>query len=666
MIHTTKSTQRRGAWSSLLFASILAAPVAAQFPTEPRTIDGSGNNLSNPSWGSAGIELARFGLPAYADGTSSPAGATRNSAREISNQVCAQVGTKTNAIGASDMIWQWGQFIDHDIDLTDAAHPSESFPIQVPTGDIFFDPTSTGAVTIGLSRSDYVMSGLPATRQQVNAITSFLDGSMVYGSDATRAAALRTLDGTGRMRTSAGDLLPFNTGAMPNAPTEFDPTMFLAGDVRANEQNGLTAMHTLFVREHNYWAAFFATMWPAASGDELYEAARAIVVAEIQVVTYSEWLPTLLGASALSPYSGYDSSVDPSIRNEFSTAAYRFGHSMLSPTLRRLDKELAPIAAGHIDLRNAFFNPGAIVAHGIEPLLRGLTRQVAQEIDTEVVDDVRNFLFGPPGSGGFDLASLNIQRGRDHGLPSYNELRVAMGLPARATFAEVSSDPSVQSRLAAAYATVDDIDAWIGGLAEDHVAGAMVGELVFAVLKDQFERLRDGDRFWYEEYLPPGMTVLVESQTLAGIIRRNTTIGDEIQDDVFRTAGSIVDLGGGCGGGGVLSSTGGPFALGNSLFGFRLDGADPSATVSVMSFADGASPLVWSCGDCELLLPTFVSAPIAVANGRSVQEWPVPASPSHFGFQLHAQCLVVTPGLSPCIPGADVSMSNHLSLVVGM
>jgi len=171
---------------------------------------------------------------------------------------------------------------------------------------------------------------------------------------------------------------------------------------------------------------------------------------------------------------------------------------------------------------------------GIEPILRGLAAQPAEEIDVMMVDDVRNFLFGPPGSGGLDLACLNIQRGRDHGLPAYNDAREALGLARRTTFAQISSDAEVRARLASVYDSVDDVDVWVGGLAEDHVEGAMVGELFFIVLKDQFERLRDGDRVWYEETFSGAELELLRRTRLSDIIRRNTEIGSELPVDVFR------------------------------------------------------------------------------------------------------------------------------------
>jgi hypothetical protein len=327
--------------------------------------------------------------------------------------------------------------------------------------------------------------------------------------------------------------LPFNTAGLPNAGGT-GPELFLAGDVRANEQVGLTAMHTLFVREHNRLATEIAAADPLLTGEEIYQEARRIVGALVQAITYNEFLPTLLGPNALFPYHGYLTTASPAIANEFSAAVYRFGHSAVSPTLLRLDASLNPIPEGSLALRDAFFRPDRIVNEGgIEPLMRGLASQACSAIDCELVDDVRNFLFGAPGAGGFDLAALNIQRGRDHGLPTYNAVRQIFGLAQRATFAEVSPDPSVQAALASVYADVDDIDLWVGALAEEPVNGGHVGELAWHVIRVQFQRLRDGDRYWYQLTSTPEELADLESTTLADVIRRNTSIGSEISDDVF-------------------------------------------------------------------------------------------------------------------------------------
>lgn len=501
-----------------------------------RSIDGTGTHQAYYTLGAAHTPLIRDVGTAYADGISAMAGASRPSPREISNAICAQEEPTPNALGASDYLWQWGQFLDHDIDLTEAHEPTESHPIVPAPGDPFFDPDGTGPAQIEFHRSiHHPASGVTEEypRQQINEITHYIDASSVYGSDAARATALRTNDGTGRLAVSEGDLLPFNTAGLPNAGGT-GPDLFLAGDVRSNEQVGLTAMHTLFVREHNRRVAELAADEPTLSGDELYERGRAFVGGLMQKITYSEFLPALLGPDALRPYRGYRYFTSPAIRNCFSTAAYRLGHSAVSDTLLRLDAAGNEIAEGHLPLRDAFFAPERILNEGgIEPILRGLAAQRMSEIDTRIVDGLRNFLFGPPTAGGLDLASLNIQRGRDHGLPDYASAVFALGLEEVTDFAQISSEPEVQSALAAQYGSVNNIDMWVGGIAEDPVNGGHVGPLFFEVLKTQFEALRDGDRYWYQNSLPADELVEVENTTLADVIRRNTSIDTEIPDDVF-------------------------------------------------------------------------------------------------------------------------------------
>jgi hypothetical protein len=185
-----------------------------------------------------------------------------------------------------------------------------------------------------------------------------------------------------------------------------------------------------------------------------------------------------------------------------------------------------------VELRDAFFNPSVIEETGIDPIMKYLASDRMQEIDTRVVDSVRNFLFGPPGAPGFDLAALNIQRGRDHGLADYNTTRAAYGLPRVTSFAQITSDADLQAKLQALYLTVDNIDLWVGGLAEDHVAGSSVGPLFRTIMADQFERLRDGDRFWYEAALPRSARDSIARTTLADLIRRNTGTTN-LQDNVF-------------------------------------------------------------------------------------------------------------------------------------
>lgn len=507
---------------------------------EVRTYDGSQNNLANPTWGASFSHLQRLAGSAYGDGVSSMAGPNRVSARVVSNSIVNQdEGVSTpNSFNGSDFVWQWGQFIDHDLDLTDGAE--EAADIAIPLGDLHFDPDGTGSIVMGFNRALFdpdtgLTSGNP--REQDNEITSWIDGSMVYGSDQERAEALRVGPTSPFLKTSDGNLLPFNEDSLINANGFVqDPTqLFLAGDIRANEQLALAVMHTLFMREHNRMAAELQADFPSRSADEIFEAARRLVVAQIQIITFEEWLPALVGAGAIPPYSGYKPDVNPTIYNEFSAAAFRLGHSMLNEQLLRLDASGQVIDGGHLDLSAAFFTAPMFLRSetDIDPILRGLATQRHQALDETIVNDLRNFLFGAPGDGGLDLASLNIQRGRDHGLPDYNSMRVAMGLSAVTSFDQISSDPDTVSALSSTYATVDDIDLWVGGLSEDPVGNSQLGPLFQRIIVRQFTELRDGDRFWYERDLQPPEMDRVRGTSLARIIRRNTSIGDELQDNVF-------------------------------------------------------------------------------------------------------------------------------------
>ncbi len=501
-----------------------------------RSIDGSNNNLIETGMNETDTSLIRMANADYSDGISSMAGTNRPSPRKVSNTVHAQNELTITYKLASDMLWQWGQFLDHDVDLSEGVHPAEPMPIPIPAGDELFDPNHTGQMSMEFNRTIYdTNTGITSPREQLNEITGWIDASNVYGSDEERATALRTMDGTGRLKTSKGNLLPFNEDGFSNAGGE-SSTLFLAGDARANEQVGLATMHTLFVREHNRLAKKIRKSNRYLSGENIYQRARKLVAAEMQIITYNEFLPVLLGSKALKRYRGYKPQVDATIANEFSTAAYRLGHSLLSPQLLRLNKRGKEIKFGHLALRDAFFSPDRIINEGgIEPLLRGLVSQPCQDLDELIIDDVRNFLFGQPGQGGFDLASLNIQRGRDHGLSSYTATRKALGLPTVVDFSDITSDPEKQAKLSSVYATVDDIDLWTGGLSEDKVPNSLVGETFHTILKDQFERLRDGDRFWYQRQYYGRDIKYIKNITLAKIIRKNTKIGKEIQRNVFIT-----------------------------------------------------------------------------------------------------------------------------------
>lgn len=533
-----------------LIAAVGLAAASIAGDVEHRTINGSGNNTTNPDWGATHTRLGRVAPPEYGNGYSTLGGVDRLNPRTISNNVVAQDTMLDSGIfipdprGLTDYVWAWGQFLAHDTDLTPDDLGGVAF-IQIPPGDPWFDPDGEGIYVMPFRRSDFhpsTGSGPNNPREQINVLSTWIDASTVYGSDESRANWLRTFSG-GKLKVEnlpTGVFPPLNDGSQMMTFSGNDIGYHVAGDDRANETSTLLSMHTLFVREHNRLADEIAAANPTWTDEQIFQRARRIVGAEIQAITFNQFLPTLLGKGAIPPYSGYNPSADPTILNEFSTAAFRVGHTMISTDVLRLDALGQPIPEGNLHIFQTFFRPERVTEEGgIEPILRGLAASQQQQIDSRVVDDLRNFLLNSPGAGepaALDLAAVNIQRGRDHGLADYNTVRQAFGLPARTSVSEISSDPQIRAGLEASYEDVNDIDLWVGLLAEDHYPGSSVGETLRAMWIDQFTRLRDGDRFWFQN--DPELADLqawLESLTLRDVVVANTPIEPgELQENVFQ------------------------------------------------------------------------------------------------------------------------------------
>ena len=466
-------------------------------------LPGGGAADSTQSSTDAGQPLRRLIPSNYADGRSEPAGADRPGAREVSNAVSATTGDKGNAADASDMFWLWGQFLDHDIDLVKTGDTEMSVP--VPGGDQTFEPGSS----LHFQRSDSVANPLGA-EQQINVITALIDGSNIYGSDAETTESLRSGQG-GRLLMQDDSTLPYD-----------ERNFYRAGDERVNENIGLTSMHTLFAREHNRVADGLAAENPDWSDQQIFDVARAQVTATLQSITVNEFLPVLLGGDGLGAYTGPVAGLDAQVSNVFAAAAYRFGHSMVSDTITPVD---ASGQAGEaIPLKDAFFNPEQFGETGIDAILRGFSSNEAQAMDTEIVDSLRNFVLDGPHSPRLDLAALNIQRGRDHGLPTLNEARQALGLAPITSFDDPAFRDGAGERLASVYDSPDQVDLWVGLLAEKPTGDGLVGPTQSIILKDQFTRLRDGDPDWYANALPADTVAEIESTSLADIIERNTNV----------------------------------------------------------------------------------------------------------------------------------------------
>jgi len=538
------------------------------------TPDGTGNNVANPSWGSAGTDLLRISPAAYSDGISSPALAGNPSARVISDLLNNQADPSNpeqnlNTVdqqNLSDFGYAWGQFLDHDMSLT-PTNPAETLQILADPND----PSQMGNQTFDRSVYDPTTgTSMSNPRQQITAVTAYLDLSQVYGSSAALADALRTHLG-GQLKTSPGNMLPYDNStyftpaqlAIINMANDAQavPTqdLFVTGDVRGNENVELTALQTLFVRNHNRIATELAQEHPTWSDEQLYQEARKLNIADYQQITYTYYLPDLLGAGALPQYTGYNPNVDPAIATEFSTVAFRFGHSLLSGGIERagnngLDVLPNDPAGAGINLATDFFDPNVLNPAGvvdpltghtstdIGPILKGDADGTAQADDLLAINEIRNLLFANGGlqDNGQDLIARDVERARDNGIGSYNQVRQAYGLPAVTSFAQITSNATVQQELQAVYGTVDNIDPFEGGMAEDHVAGSDMGPLFTRIIADQFTRLRDGDRFFYlnQTFNQDELHILGQGNTLGKVIKDNTNITN-LQSDVFVFKASI-------------------------------------------------------------------------------------------------------------------------------
>jgi len=511
---------------------------------EFRSIDGFGNNQSNPELGASGAELLRVTDVAYGDGISSLAGQDRPNPRTISNMMFDQEESLFDQFNLSDFNWAFGQFVDHDVTSVSTSH-QENASVKVPEGDRFFAENSN----ILMFRSMAVPgsgTSLNNPRQHFNNITAYIDASSVYGSDEERATWLRSFSG-GKLKTSKGNLLPwntvtgeFNTTPDPSAPHMEDDTrsgskLFVAGDSRANENPLLIAMHTIFVREHNRLAEEFAITNPDWDDELLYQMARKHVGAYLQNIVYNEWLNTQ--GVELPAYSGYNGQMGVGIFNVFSAAAFRQGHTLINSNIVRMKGDGQDINDGGIMLRDAFFNPTVILlAGGIEPYFQGMATQAQQALDCKLIDDLRNFLFGPPGTGGgLDLAAININRGRERGIPDFNTVRSNFGLPRATNFRDITGDAESAAILETIYGSVDRIDSWVGMLAEDPMPDALFGETIMAIMKRQFQLLRDGDRFYFEndDSLTEEEKNTIRNTSFRDLIMRNSGI-EVMQDNVFR------------------------------------------------------------------------------------------------------------------------------------
>uniref|UniRef100_A0A6P4E4C0 LOW QUALITY PROTEIN: chorion peroxidase-like n=1 Tax=Drosophila rhopaloa TaxID=1041015 RepID=A0A6P4E4C0_DRORH len=274
---------------------------------------------------------------------------------------------------------------------------------------------------------------------------------------------------------------------------------------RTNQIISLITLQILLAREHNRVADALNQLNPSASDEWLFQEARRIVIAEMQHITYNEFLPIIIGPQQMKRFRlvplhqgyahDYNVNVNPAITNEFSGAAYRMGHSSVDGKFQIRQQH------GHIDevvnIPDVMFNPSRMRKREFyDDMLRTLYSQPMQQVDSSISQGLSRFLFRGDNPFGLDLAAINIQRGRDQGLRSYNDYLELMGAPKLQSFQQFPSE--IGQKLSRVYRSPDDIDLWVGGLLEKAVEGGVVGGTFAEIIADQFARFKQGDRYYYE------------------------------------------------------------------------------------------------------------------------------------------------------------------------
>ncbi|MGQ7843122.1 peroxidase family protein [Granulosicoccus sp. 3-233] len=613
-----------------------------------QTLDGRDNNRQNPLVGSANTAYARLTPANYADGIAAPAEGPEP--RYISNRIFEDHAQNLfSENGVTQWAYNWGQFIDHTIGLRGSSDEAlfmaydESDPLETfAHGDGEFRTTRSTAMD---------GTGIDTVREQLNTVSSFIDAWAVYGGSEVRLEWLREGPVDGDMSNNGARLLMTSEQYLPRAiergdaskapamerlgnllyAPDADEQAIIAGDVRANENIALTAVQTLFAREHNRIVDQLPEQW---SEQRKFDMARRLVIATQQYITYEEFLPAL--GVELEPARHYRADVETSVSNEFATVGFR-AHSMIHGEIElqaqagQYDESLlgqfaeAGIEVEHgeeesgdielaVPLNIAFHRPQLVAQLGLGPLLAGLGGEPQYRNDEQIDNQLRSVLFqipaersttmqgcldGPTLNECFilvnDIGVLDIIRGREHGMASYNDMRRVYGLKEASSFSELTgeasesfpvddplidpldpiNDPDIldfielrdvngqllepgseaadteavsgvrrttlAARLKGVYGDIDRVDAFVGMVSEPHLPGSEFGELQLAIWKRQFEVLRDGDRFFYRWNRAlrsmldrPELKGLTYRQTLADVIVNNTELeADDLQENMF-------------------------------------------------------------------------------------------------------------------------------------
>ncbi|XP_063594503.1 peroxidase-like [Penaeus indicus] len=472
-----------------------------------RSSNGTCNNLHKSSWGVAYKPYRRLAGYEYGDGISIPRKASNAGELPNAHLVSRTVDRLPSFSSSSSYLHKlFGLFVTLDLAATPlvAAAKNETISCCQKSRDNVTAIVNSKCASVSISAMDTffsefdqqcmeVVRSAPAPkcefgpREQMNVATAYLDASTVYGSDQHTINSRRTFNKGHLHVTVTGEsvdsqyLISQKTGAL------------------------VKVIYHMFTRYHNNIADRLKNTNVHWDDEKLFQESRRIVVAQLQQVVYNEYLPKVLGPQAmtehqLTPLTGaqrredYSASKTIATSSEFETASLHLSQSQSPDQLELVDSSGK---VTEIDMSSATLGESLELAPA--DVLRSVSWQDAGTLT--FTKEITATLSGE--AVGIDLLALNIQRGREHGLAGYTAVQAACKINDINTFADLSNsmDQNVIDRLKSVYNDVRDIDLLIGGAFERPVPDGELGPTLTCVLAEQFSRIRQADRYWYETHV---------------------------------------------------------------------------------------------------------------------------------------------------------------------
>ncbi|XP_014669657.1 PREDICTED: dual oxidase-like isoform X2 [Priapulus caudatus] len=551
-------------------ACFLLLTGTARCEDEWQRYDGWYNNRAHPPWGSLSSPLIRKAEPQFADGVYKMVMENRPNPRIISQVVMSGDDGMPSYLNRTAFLAFFGQYVSFESLMTSTMHMA-SCPIEIKEIPPMkckheAEPHCKDDTGTPFLRAPYAhMSGQAPNRprEMVNKVTGWIDGSVIYSVSEAWVSVLRGFsDGKlAHENTNRGPLPLYNTERIPlaNPPTPHMhkvmplERMFAMGDSRLNQHPATLVFGLLFFRWHNYLAERIKRQHPSWTDNDIFNRARRFNIATLQKIIIYDYLPSFINEELL-PYKGYDPDIHPGTTHVFEAAAFRYGHTQIPPGMyiayyegnrchfRKTDKGYPAER-----LCNTWWEAQKYVQkYGIDEIILGMTSQIAEREDATVISDLRENLFGPLEYSPQDLGALNIMRGRDNGIPDYNTVREMFDLDRVVAWNQINptmyhrdgSDVNTKvKQIAELYDNdINNLDLFPVGMLESTPYGP--GPTFKAIIKDHFKRLRDSDRFWFEntenELFTAEEIAEIKSFTLYDIITKVTNITtSQIQKDVF-------------------------------------------------------------------------------------------------------------------------------------